>query len=249
MAIYSTSTEDLETTLCFFDFQETKELPTNTQPVTWSSCNPCPWAVLLRQWRRSYEISKHQFHRTRAKYLEVINGIVAEQYKILWDCGKELKRTNPDSTVQIEGSRPIFKRCYMCLGACKECFRSRCRLVIWLDGYFLKNEQDGQLLDAVGIDGDNYMFPVAWAVMNVEKKRNWEWFIELLIVGIVMYNSRVWTFISNKQKGLVDSINLFYEGAEYRCCAWRLYSNFTLVYKGLILKNLFWYTTRAATVS
>jgi hypothetical protein len=30
-----------------------------------------------------YEISKHQFYRTRAKCLDVINGLVSKQYKIL----------------------------------------------------------------------------------------------------------------------------------------------------------------------
>lgn len=58
-----------------------------------------------------YEISKHQFYRTRSKCAEVINGIVAEQYKILWDYGEELKRTNPGSTVQIEGLGYTFKDC------------------------------------------------------------------------------------------------------------------------------------------
>lgn len=62
-----------------------------------------------------YKISKQQFYRKR----EVINGPEAEQYKIPWDYGEKLKRTNPGTTVQIEGSGTIFKRSYICLGACK----------------------------------------------------------------------------------------------------------------------------------
>lgn len=195
-----------------------------------------------------YEISRHQFYRTRAKCFEVINGLVSEQYKILWDYGEELKRTNPGTTVQVEGSGPTFKRCYVCLGAVKEGFRAGCRPVIGLDGCFLKSDQGGHLLGAVGIDGENCMFPVAWAIVDSENRSNWEWFIQLLVDDIGMYNSRAWTFISDKQKGLVDSLNLLCEGAEHRCCARHLYSNLTLIHKGLTLKTLFWAAARATTV-
>lgn len=67
-----------------------------------------------------YETSKHQFYKTRAKCLKVINGLVVEQYKIYRDHGEELKRTNRFSTVQIEDSRLIFKRCYIYLGLAKK---------------------------------------------------------------------------------------------------------------------------------
>ncbi|XP_022875710.1 uncharacterized protein LOC111394175 [Olea europaea var. sylvestris] len=195
-----------------------------------------------------YEISKHQFYRTRSKCAEIINGIVAEQHKILWDYGEELKKTNPGSIVQIEGSGHTFKRLYICIGACKEGFKAGCRPVVWLDGCFLKSADGGQLLAAVGIDGENCMFSLAWAVVDAENKTNWQWFIELLVGDIGMHNPRAWTFISDKQKGLVDSISQYCEGAEHRCCARHLYSNFTLAHKGLALKNLFWTAARATTV-
>ncbi|XP_022864546.1 uncharacterized protein LOC111384498 [Olea europaea var. sylvestris] len=63
-----------------------------------------------------------------------------------------------------------------------------------------------------------------------------------------MHNPRAWTFISDKQKGLVDSISQYCEKAEHKCCARHLYSNFTLAHKGLALKNLFWTAVRATTV-
>lgn len=84
-----------------------------------------------------YEISKHQFYRTRTKYLEVINGLAVKQYKIQSDYGEELKRTNHGSTFQIKGSWPTLKRCYLCVRACKEGFVFGCRPVIGLNGCFL----------------------------------------------------------------------------------------------------------------
>lgn len=46
------------------------------------------------------------------------------------------------------------------------------------------------LLAAVGIDGENCMFPIAWSVVDAENKTNWQWFIELLVDDIGMYNPR-----------------------------------------------------------
>lgn len=92
------------------------------------------------------------------------------------------------------------------------------------------------------------MFPVAWAVVDAENRANWTWFIELLVVDIEMYNSRAWTFISEKQKRLVEALNQCCEGAEHRCCARHLYSNFTFKHKGLTLKNLFWAAVKSTTV-
>lgn len=90
-----------------------------------------------------YEISKHQFYRTKAKCVEVINEILAEQYKILWDYGKVLKKTNLGSTVKIERQGHTFKKLYICLGACKKVFRAGCRNMIGFDGCFLKSAQGG----------------------------------------------------------------------------------------------------------
>lgn len=103
----------------------------------------------------------------------MVNAIVAEQYKILWDCSEELKRTNLGSTVQVEGEWNTFKRIYIYIGACKEGFKARCRHVIGLDGCFLKIGHGGQLLATVGIDAKTCMFPLAWAVVDAENRTNW----------------------------------------------------------------------------
>jgi len=55
-----------------------------------------------------------------------------------------------------------------------------CRKVIALDGCFLKSPSTGELLTAIGRDGNNHIYPIAWAVVSVENKDNWTWFLELL---------------------------------------------------------------------
>ncbi|KAK4409477.1 hypothetical protein Sango_0020700 [Sesamum angolense] len=57
--------------------------------------------------------------------------------------------------------------------ALKKGFQEGCRPIISLDGYFLKTVYGGQLLVAVGRDGNDNMFPIAMAVVQVENRDTW----------------------------------------------------------------------------
>ena len=42
----------------------------------------------------------------------------------------------------------------------------------------------GQLLAAIGIDGNDGMYPIAFVVCEGETKDSWSWFLELLLADI-----------------------------------------------------------------
>ena len=54
------------------------------------------------------------------------------------------------------------------MDACKNGFRAACRPIIGLDGCFVKGPHKGQLLAAIGIDPDNAIYPIAYAVVESE---------------------------------------------------------------------------------
>ncbi|WOH15746.1 hypothetical protein DCAR_0935290 [Daucus carota subsp. sativus] len=102
------------------------------------------------------------------------------------DYGAEVLRTNLGSSVFIKGEvneeceNPTFQRMYICFEALRKGFLSGCRKIIGLDGCFLKGYVKGELLTAIGRDANNQMFPIAWAVVEVECTESWVWFIKLL---------------------------------------------------------------------
>ncbi|CAI9302924.1 unnamed protein product [Lactuca saligna] len=59
-----------------------------------------------------------------------------------------------------------------------------CRRLIGVDGCFLKDICRGELLKAVVKDANNQMYPLAWAVVLVENKETWMWFVDLLLEDI-----------------------------------------------------------------
>lgn len=72
-----------------------------------------------------------------------------------------------------------FHRLYVSLAAMKTGFLASCRLVIGLDGCFLKGHFKGQLLATIGRDGNNNMYLLAIVVVEVEVNDSWTWLLKL----------------------------------------------------------------------
>lgn len=79
-------------------------------------------------------------------------------------------------------------------------FVDGCRQVLGLGGCFLKAGVGGQLLSTTAKDGNNKMYPVAWAVVEGENGNSWNWFITLLKVDLGITDGVGYTFISDQQK-------------------------------------------------
>ncbi|CAN1128655.1 hypothetical protein LINPERHAP2_LOCUS4766 [Linum perenne] len=73
-----------------------------------------------------------------------------------------------------------FKRMYVGFSSLFKGFLAGCRPILGFDGCFLKGELPGMILSTVGKDGNNQMFPLAWAVTEGENKISWKWFVELV---------------------------------------------------------------------
>ena len=82
----------------------------------------------------------------------------------------------------------------------KKGFILGCRPIIGLDACHLKGPYGGQLMHAMGRDGNNQMYPLAIAVVEFECKSSWTWFLDNLLDVIGRPEEMGWTFISDRQK-------------------------------------------------
>ena len=92
--------------------------------------------------------------------------------------------------ILIPDSLPQFERFYVCLEACNRGFTAGCKLLIKLDDAFLKGYYGGQILSVVGKDANKHIFVIAFAIVNVENKDNWMWFLNLLLLPSGLKNLR-----------------------------------------------------------
>ncbi|CAL2229651.1 unnamed protein product [Prunus armeniaca] len=168
-------------------------------------------------------ISRMKAYRKKVEALQITEGTVAEQYAMLWDYCHELEDKIPSSTTKMH-----------------------CEFVD--DACHLKGVYDGQLLTAVGIYPNNETWVLAYAVVEMETRESWTWFIDLLAKDVDIVNSHGWVFIFDKQKGLPGAFEDIVPNAETRFCVRHLWDNFNKTYKCKVLRDQLWTCARAINV-
>ena len=119
-------------------------------------------------------LSKTTCYKARSMARKMLRGTLAEHYPLLLAYVEELNKVSRGSTFEMvpeedaNDSLIRFKRLYICFDSLAQGFLAGCRRVIGLDSCFVKTAIKGQLLSAVGRDGNNQMFPIAWEIVNGE---------------------------------------------------------------------------------
>ncbi|MBA0765412.1 hypothetical protein Gotri_014615, partial [Gossypium trilobum] len=145
----------------------------------------------------------------------------------------------------LEGyHKALYEKIYEYVG---DGYRASCRRIIGLDGCFLKGYFGGYLLKVVMIDVNNGIYLIAYAVVESENQASWCWFLELLKMELKIVSSFQISFMSDKQKGLVEAISMLFLNVEIRYCVKHLHANFKKVgFKTKELKYLLWKAARAS---
>ncbi|CAL2257087.1 unnamed protein product [Prunus armeniaca] len=141
-----------------------------------------------------------------------------------------------------------MKHCGTTTMTCKKGFLDGCGPVICLGGTHIKGPHPGQLLFVIRVNGNNDMFPIAYAVAEVEAFNTWMWFLELLGQDLNIGNSHGYVFMIDKQKGLINVVSTLFPSVEHRHYLKHLYSNFNIEHKGLALKLQMENIARSTTV-
>nr|AAK50592.1 putative transposon protein [Oryza sativa Japonica Group] len=114
-----------------------------------------------------------------------------------------------------------------------------------IDSTVLTGKWRGQLASAIGIDGHNWMFPVAYAVFGSETKENWEWFMVCLNKAIGSPEGLVLS--TDAGKGIDATVTrVFNNGVEHRECMRHLYKNFQKRFHGEVFERNLWPASRAS---
>nr|GEV12985.1 hypothetical protein [Tanacetum cinerariifolium] len=156
------------------------------------------------------QISMSKAFRAKAKVEKEIKGDQVLQYSMLRDYVVELQSTNPNTIVKIAVERNtdpslptrVFQRIYVCL-TLRLGFRACRRDLLGLDGAFMKGPFPGQVLVAVGLNSNNGIYPLAYALVEAETKSSWCWFLQCLGDDIDLHPNSNFTFISDRQKELI----------------------------------------------
>ncbi|KAK4279329.1 hypothetical protein QN277_011126 [Acacia crassicarpa] len=172
--------------------------------------------------------------RAKRIIMDEMEGSFRDEFANLEAYCNELKLSNPGSDVCVEVSdeglehgQRIFKRMYVCFNASKVGWTEGCRPLIGVDGTFLKGKCRGILLTAVGVDGNDSLYPLAIGLVEKENAHHWLWFLQWLQKSLNLGGGENLTLMSDVQKGLVNAVSEVLPTAEHRFCARHIYANWS----------------------
>lgn len=157
--------------------------------------------------KEEYGIELNYFQAWRGKETakEQLQGSYKEAYSQLPSLCEKIMETNPGSLATFSTREDSsFHRLFISFGASLHGFKRGCRSLLFLDSIFLKSKYQGSLLAVTAADGDDRVFPVAFAIVDMESDENWCWFLQQLRSALQTCHGI--TFVADREKGLRESI-------------------------------------------
>ncbi|KAK8683005.1 hypothetical protein V6N13_039081 [Hibiscus sabdariffa] len=193
-------------------------------------------------------VKKDDKIRTKQLALKTLQGNYSEQYSKIGSYAEEIRNTDHGSSVLCKLDGGLFQRMYVSFKACVSGL-AHCRPFISIDGCHLKGKFGGQLLSVVGVDANDCIFPIVYAVVEIENTDTWKWFINLLSEDINIENQHSWTWMSDRQKGLISALQSLFPEAKHRFCVRHLHNNLKNEgFQGKGLKDAIWAAAQASNM-
>nr|KAJ0225055.1 hypothetical protein LSAT_V11C100025760 [Lactuca sativa] len=214
-----------------------------------------PVKALQEQLQKKYGVgfSIHKVFRAKADAKKIVVGDYKKQYEVLRDYILELQSTNPDTTVKLElgdvsESNLMFQK-NLCLSrGVKKGFKACLRDFLGLDEAHIKGPYPGQILTAVGLDSNNGIYPLAYAIVEIENCESWKWFLECLGDDLDLHAMSNFTFVSDRQKGLLQVVSQLFPCAGHRFCLRHIHENMKKQWRTKEYKDHLWDCATATTV-
>jgi len=117
-----------------------------------------------------------------------------------------------------------------------------------LDGTHTRSRYNLTLLIAVGIDAEDRILPLAFALVPGENETWWSWFCEHLVQAFDVGLPDQYVIISDRDKGLLNAVQSKLPGANHAMCCQHIAENIHKRF-GREYKAPFWQIARAPTQS
>ena len=203
-----------------------------------------------------YTISYAKAWRAKQKIIEMRFGTYEASYDNLPRLLGVIEERNPGSSYEVKKfpsiehpGKSVLQRAFLALHACKMAFVN-CRPVLCIDGTFLTGKYRGQILTAIGVDGNNQVLPLAFAFVESENTDSWYWFLHLVKTEVVGMRPNV-CLIHDRHAGILRAIEELqfgsmergypgeWEDVQSRWCMRHMGANFFKQFKNKELMNMF----------
>ncbi|WCJ18101.1 hypothetical protein M5689_000477 [Euphorbia peplus] len=192
-----------------------------------------------------------QAWRAKERGLAAIYGSSEKGYCILPSYCEQIKRSNPGSIAEVftTGTDNRFQRLFISFYASIYGFLNGCVPIVGLGQFQLRSKYLGTLLVATSFDADAGLFPLAFAVVDVENDESWMWFLSELQKALEANTENMpqLTFLSDAQKGIEDAVKIIFPNSSHAYCMRHLSESIGKEFKNSRLVHLLWKAACATT--
>ncbi|OMO64109.1 Phox/Bem1p [Corchorus capsularis] len=173
----------------------------------------------------------HKEYGIKARYALIWRGIESakeklqvpyeEGYNQLPSLFKQMIENNPGSIATLVTKDDLsFHRLFVSFQASLHGFKNGCRPLLFLDTMTIKSKYQSELLTATALDGNDGIFPVAFAVVDVVDDDNWHWFLVQLKSALSTFQQL--TFVADRQIGSRRPLSMIFKNSHHGYCVRRL---------------------------
>ncbi|KAH9612224.1 hypothetical protein KSS87_003278, partial [Heliosperma pusillum] len=211
------------------------------------------WGVKISNLRANiltqfnFEPSYMKTWHAKQKAMADLYGDWKESYALLPRYFQALITTNPSTVVKFvhkvggPSNVHVFDRVFWAFGPSIRGFE-HCRPILTVDGTHLYGKYKGVLLIAIGVDANDQIYPLAFAIVDCESIDTWGWFMDCIRKHVTQREGIC--VISDRHVGIMTTMNKVGGGwtepqAFHRFCTRNQASNINTKFKSNELKLAF----------
>ncbi|CAM8911745.1 unnamed protein product [Rhodiola kirilowii] len=189
-----------------------------------------------------YKISYWKAWKAQKKALVYLFGKWDESFnrlphlmQALQDCSNNNNCVKWDVTT-LENETVQVNRIFWSFAECILAFK-HCRPIISVDGTHMYGKYNAKLLVAIGLDANNHILPLAFALVESENNSSWKWFMSCIREGVTQREGLC--VVSDRHPGILAAMRepeWEEPKAFHRVCVRHLQGNFMTKVKDEVLK-------------
>ncbi|XP_013718396.1 uncharacterized protein LOC106422114 [Brassica napus] len=187
--------------------------------------------IQIMRMEHGCEISKSLAWDAREYAISLVRGIPEQSFGKIPKYLHMLKEANPGThtfyETDVDGK---FRFLFVSFGQSVRGFHTSMRKFLVVDGKFLKSKYKGVLLVATALDGNSNLYHIAFAVVDSENDRSWDWFFRQL--KVVVPDERALAFVSDRNNSLCKGLENVYPLSQHGICIHHLLNNVVTHYRG-----------------
>ena len=212
-----------------------------------SNIKPVAIAEIIRQ-KYGYEPSYTKCWDAKQKAIAMIFGDWDISYRLLPKWLKAVRYFMPGSVSDLQTipigvpDAAMFDRVFWAFAPSIKGFE-HCRPVLSIDAAHLYGKYKERLLMATGLDANEQIYPLAFAIVYTESYETWSWFLRCIRHYVTKRQGIC--IVSDRHAGIIKAVEDRECGFQppdgyHRYCLRHFKSNFNEEFKDVTLKNMVW---------